>query len=258
MNAVRENGMMSTLPHSLPIVVRPIAPQEVERIVLRCWPEDARALDRLFARQGTIGMAAWEGDVCAGTLHGYRVELPGGRNADWPAWNDWWSPMAGQVDLGLRGPAWCHACCHVGRTLARAAESDDPDRRYFGRGIGTALCQASVRWAWEQDYAAVLAMGAPAGLFSFAVWAGHLPWTTYARLGFEVAAVGQGSSAGEGASLPAWAEGDSPPEVMAEVRAALATGRPATSFHERLMVFRLRGAGAGGRVGPEQMLGTMA
>lgn len=232
------------------VTVRPIVSGELGRIVLRCWPE-RDVLDRLFAEQGTIGMAAWEGDQCVGLLHCYHIVLPEGTGwvSTWGA-NWWcgepddptdyvftdrlrWGP--GKTKLEMTGAVWCHACCHVGRTLQAAAVSDDPDPRYFGRGIGTALCEASITLAREHDYAAVLARGVPEGLRELAIWAGALPWTTYVRLGFmEV------SPAGVDDELPLWARGDCPPEVWAEIEAARAGGRPEHEFHEHLMVLNLR------------------
>jgi hypothetical protein len=47
-----------TSPDGTTITVPPIEPEELDRIVLRCWP-DRETLDRLFAKQGTIGMAAF-------------------------------------------------------------------------------------------------------------------------------------------------------------------------------------------------------
>ncbi len=238
--------MTLTSSNGTPITVRPIEPEELEHIVLRCWPEEREILERLFAEQGTIGMAAWEGDECVGQLHCYRVALPDGRNESWPEWNGWWpnptwwSQATRKTDLELSSWGWCHACCHVGRTLERASVTDEPDHRYFGRGIGTALCKTSVSWAREYDYAAVLALGAPDRLFEYAVWSGHLPWITYAKLGFEILGGGKvGWDIEEGNELPSWAQGDSPPEVMAEVRAALTAGRPADEIRERPMVLHL-------------------
>jgi GNAT superfamily N-acetyltransferase len=222
------------------VEVRPIRPDETGRIVMRCYP-DGEAVVRLFDRQGTIGMAAWDGDICVGLLHGYAIDVPGAGNPDWPDWNrPAWVSRVLAGELGLTGRVWCHACCHVGRTLAAADESDAPDGQYFGRGIGTALCRASVEWASENGYAAVLADGKPSALFQLAVWHGGLPWTTYAKLGFE-------SSWREAKDdeLPGWAKGNSPPEVMDEVRAALASGRPPTDLPCRLMVRRLEGAERG-------------
>lgn len=289
--------MALTLPDGIPITVRPIERNELDRVVLRCRPDD-RTIGRLFDEQGTIGMAAWEGDRCVAQLHCYRVMLPDGTNENWrDNGANWWSGERGHTQWRVWGPgmqgirvagsAWCHACCHVGRTLeifhretrnlilGLAGENDavperilsalveldvhrisldmiknvlresgypdnverlsgDPDPRYFGRGIGTALCDASVRWAAEHGYAAVMGRGAPDGFFEFATWSGCLPWTTYARLGFEAV------DTGETDELPNWAQGDSPPEVMAQVEAALRAERPKHEIRERLMLLNLK------------------
>lgn len=247
--------MPLTSPDGTLIVVRPIEPGELDRIPLRCWPE-RDALDRLFAEQGTIGMAAWEGKRCVAQLHCYRVMLPDGTNADWPDWNDWLSQrrsvLAAAPALEFTGAVWCHACFHVGRTLESYREEIErgwsprapgTEPGYSGRRIGTALCRESVRWAREHDYVAVLAPGAPDGLIEYAAWAGHLPWTRYAKLGFETVDVPE-----HGDELPGWARGErrgvpeylvTPPEVMAEVRGALDAGRPPHEFRERLMMLHL-------------------
>lgn len=230
---------MSNASTIAPFTVGPIEQSDLERVNLRCWP-DRPVIDRLLATQGTIGVAAWEGDTCVGMLHCYRIALPGWESADWPDWNAWWQPTAQpesapRRDIGIEGMAWAHACCHVGRTLASAQHSDNPNAQYFGRGIGTALCRVSVEWAREHGYSAVLAAGAPAGLREFAQWTGHLPWTTYAKIGFLAAETPQPLT-----SLPQWAQGHSPPEVMAEVKTALAVGRSPRDFHERMMILNLR------------------
>jgi GNAT superfamily N-acetyltransferase len=264
------------------IDVRPIEQADLECLPLRCWPDRA-SLDRLFTRQGTIGMAAWEGERCVAQLHCYCAALPNGACADWPAWNNWWSDACRAALQSRTGQAWCHACLHVGRTLEtcrqetlalvrrfaerhgwdvgettkalnaldgvsierhRVAEAMRElqasgqtafrtiDDGYQGRGIGTALCQASLTWARERGYAVVLAMGAPRNLFAFAQWSGHMPWTTYTRLGFE------GVPLQEEDEPPAWTA-SAPPEVAAQVRAALDAGRPHAALHERLMVLDL-------------------
>ncbi len=241
-------------PDGIPITIRPIQIDEIDRIPLRCWPEDTATLAQLFESQGTIGMAAWEGDRCVAQLHCYRVVLPHGDNPHWPAWNHWWKPnwwskVVQEAGLDLTGPAWCHACCHVGRTLETIRGMTDSDlveeassvrngadSRYFGRGIGTALCQASLHWAWDHDYLAALALGAPQGLFEFAVATGQLPWTTYTRLGYESL-----SLISTAAGLPRWAQGHGSPEVTAEAQAALAAGQSIHDFYERLMIMDLRG-----------------
>ena len=114
------------------------------------------------------------------------------------------------------------------RTGATRFVEQEP--RYYGRGIGTSLCKCAVQWARDHGYAAVAGIGAPTGLFEFATWTGHLPHTTYAKLGFR--AIGPMEPQD---SLPGWARGDSPSEVMRQVEEAQKQGRTAESFHERVM-----------------------
>jgi hypothetical protein len=89
---------------------------------------------------------------------------------------------------------------------------------------------------------AVIAPSAPDNLFAYATWAGGLPWTSYAKLGFrEVGSGLRGWSVEEGEELPGWARGASPPEVMAQVKKALASGRSPGEIRGRLMVLELVG-----------------
>ena len=232
---VAETG--PSLRDGTPITIRPIQQGELDRIVLRCWP-DRKTLDRLFTVQGTIGMAAWEGRKCVGQLHCYRVPLPDGENRHWPEWNRWWSKgdrVFGtwgprKVDLGLAGPGWCHACIHVGRTLA-SDTTDEPDTRYYGCGIGTSLCKASVFWARQNGYRAVLAPGAADGLVEFARWSGHLPYTTYVKLGFRAHLV----PPEDNSQIPEWAAGKIHEPIASEIKNALRT-RPPDEILERVMV----------------------
>ncbi|MGI6377157.1 MAG: hypothetical protein ACOX3S_14335 [Anaerolineae bacterium] len=228
-----------TAPDGTRIEVRPASIDQIHLIPWRCWGDDVEVLNKLFAAQETIGMAAWEGDRCVGVLHTFRIELPTtpDRLPD--------ERLQYVMGAGFEGVAWCHACFHVGRTVdTYAAELathdrartifDGTDQRYFSRGIGTALLQESVRWARTHGYEGIIGPGAPSGLFNFCVWAGALPYTTYARLGFEAVRPPQ-----EGDPLPGWAQGDAPPEVLIEARAALRQGRPPHTLNSRVMVLRL-------------------
>ena len=228
------------------ITIRPIESAELDRIVLRCWPP-RETLDRLFRDQGTIGMAAWEGDRNVAQLHCYRVTAPDGKEwkaaEDGPMGANWWTESDrlfegwGQwgplkAELGLSGPIWCHACFHVGRTL------DDPeanDPRYLGRGIGTALCKASVRWAREHGHVAVVAPGSPHDVPEFTSWYGHLPWTTYAGLGF----VAHPVPPRHADQIPGWADGAVHEPIALEIKNALRT-RPMHDLLERVMVLNLK------------------
>ena len=224
-----------TSPDGNPIDIRPIRRDELGRVLLRCLP-DGNRIETMFKAQEVVGMGAWDGDKCIAQLHCYRLILPHGSADNWPAWSrppfiD--DALNDSLDLAVTGTVWCHACFHVGRSIESFSRSDEPDPRYFGRGIGTALCRASIRWAGEHDYQAILAPGTPENLFAFAVVAGGMPWTNYQKLGFSEVALDVGDD------LPDWAKGDAPPEVMDVVNAALAAGRLKREFHSRLMMLRL-------------------
>lgn len=229
-------GKVPTSPNGSLIDVHPIRRDELGRVLLRCLPDGYR-IETMFKVQEVVGFGAWDGGKCIAQLHCYRLILPHGSADSWPAWS-----RPSFVDsvlngcLGISGPVWCHACFHVGRSIESFARSDDLDSHYLSRGIGTALAQASIRWAQEHDYEAIVAPGTPDGLFAFSVAAGALPWTTYRKLGFSDETLDVGDD------LPDWAKGNAPSEVMEEVKAALAAGRPKQEFHSRLMVLRLRNA----------------
>lgn len=155
--------MTPTSPDGAAIDVRPIRRDELGRVLLRCLPDGYR-IESMFKTQEVIGMGAWDGDKCIAQLHCYRLTLPRGSADNWPAWSrppfiD--DALNGSLDLAVTGPVWCHACFHVGRSIESFSRSDAPDSRYFGRGIGTVLCQASMRWAREHGYQAILAPGTP-------------------------------------------------------------------------------------------------
>jgi len=223
-----------TSPDGTPIEVRPIQREDLGKVLIRCLPDGGR-IETLFKTQQIIGMAAWDGDKCIGQLHCYRLASPGGSADLWPEWS-----RTGAVEaiangtLGITGNIWCHACVHVGRSIESFTDSDAPDSSYFGRGVGTAMCKASVAWARDNGYAAVVAPGSPA-LFEVSQWFGGLPWTTYARLGFDTVPA-------QHDDLPDWAKGNCPPEVMTAVKAALTEGRPVEDFHSKQMLLKLKDA----------------
>ena len=231
---------MKIITHASPdggsIEVSPTRREDLGKVLIRCLPDGYR-VEMLFRTQEIIGFSAWDGDRCIAQLHCYRLILPHGSADLWPVWSRP-SYIDGLLNgrLGITGAVWCHACFHVGRSIESFTHSDDPDSRYFGRGIGTAMAQASVQWAKEHDYEAVIAPGTPDALFAFSVLAGGLPWTTYQKLGFTDETFETGDD------LPDWAKGNAPAEVMKEVEAALAAGRPKKEFQSKLMVLRLKNA----------------
>ena len=221
-------------PGGTPIDVRPISRGELGQVLLRCLPDGGR-IETLFKMQETVGFGAWEGERCIAQLHGYRVAPAEGDAGLWPSWS-----RPSYIDdilsgaLAVAAPVWCHACFHVGRSIESFAHSDEPDARYFHRGIGTALARCSVNWARQRGYASVVASGTPDDLFAFSVWAGGLPWTTYRALGFDE--IGRQRPD----TLPEWTKWDAPANVMPAVARALDAGRPKSDLHSRIMVLNLR------------------
>ncbi len=192
-------------------------------------------------KQETMGISAWENDRCVGTLHCYRVDLPEWDDSVFPEWipgqmHLWplgW-PLIEARDRGLApgGPVWGHSCFHVGFLHDRSK----PDARYYRRGLATAMCRRSVQWARDQGYWGVLAQGGPADLGPFLHWMGVLPWTTYARLGFETFAIEPLDP-----DLPWWAQvKKAAPDTLAAVQKALARGTKPTELCSRVMLLRLK------------------
>jgi GNAT superfamily N-acetyltransferase len=220
-------------------VIRPIESADLDRVSGACW-ESRETQARILDRQGILGMAAWQGSRCVGQLHAYRVTFPQWDDSHFPgygrtrpvSWPLGW-PLLAAREKGLRfdGPVWGHACFHVGFA---DPEARCADRTFFGRGIGSVLCEASVQWARDHGYAAVLAQGGTKAAPEYNVWMGCLPWTTYARKGFVCVAQEE-----DGIQLPWWARGEAKPEVMQQMQEALAAGTPVDELCARAMVLRL-------------------
>lgn len=234
--------MIHYLSDSVELQYRPIERGDLEQIDLDCWPTSRRRREALFARQGTIGMAALEDERCVGMLHCYGLTLPEVDRSGFPEWTEtdfvrWplgWAIMkaAEMVELHEKR-IWGHGCFHVGRGKKSNGEAESWDPNYCARGIGTSLARESIRWAREQGYEAIIAMGAPRDSFEYAVWLGVLPATSYERLGFEE--LGREEN---GKRLPWWVE-EAPPAVQAEVEHALEAGASAYDLCGRLMVLKL-------------------
>jgi hypothetical protein len=220
------------------VVIRPIEKSDLDSISGVCW-ENRETQTRLLQQQDILGMAAWEGPLCVGQLHCYSVTLPNYDDSNFPgygrarpvSWPLGW-PLLAAREKGAQfdSPVWGHACFHVGFV---GPDAHRPNRAYFGRGIGTAMCRASVQWAREHGYAAVLAQGGTKTTPEYNVWMGCLPWTTYAQMGFVSLALEEG-----GRELPWWAKGEASPETMEQVQAAVDAGCEAKELCARTMVLR--------------------
>ena len=218
--------------------IRPIEAGDLDQVSDACW-ENRQIQMRLLEQQEILGIGAWEGTICVGQLHCYRVDLPEYDDRNFPgygrdrpvSWPLGWPLLAAkEKGLSFDRPVWAHACFHVGFTpkVQRA------EPKYFGRGIGTAMLRVSVQWARDHDYPAVIAQGGPKVVAGYNVWMGCLPWTTYAAFGFESVAMEE-----DGLQLPWWAQGEAPPEVMKQLGEAQSTGRSVDDLCARLMILYL-------------------
>jgi GNAT superfamily N-acetyltransferase len=221
------------------ITIRSIYQQDLDDVAGMCW-ENRETQVRLLERQEILGFGAWDAEKgSVGTLHCYRVTLPDWDDSDFPGYGrarleDWplgWPLLAARKQgLAFDGPVWGQACFHVG-ILPNTWQADS---RYFRKGTGTALLEASVEWAREHDYAAVIGHGGSPIVPAYNTMMGCLPWTAYQKLGFETQAIEE-----DGQRLPWWVEtkGEA---IQEQVEQALAEGKAIADIAARLMVLRLR------------------
>jgi GNAT superfamily N-acetyltransferase len=220
------------------VLIRPIYRQDLDAVAAMCW-EDRDTQLRILEKQEILGFGVWDAEnTSIGTLHCYRVTLPEWDDSDFPGYGrarlqDWplgW-PLLAAREKGLEfdGPVWGQACFHVG-ILPNTWQADP---RYFRRGIGTALLEASVAWARDRGYAAVIAHGGSPIVPVYNTMMGCLPWTAYQKLGFETQAIE------DGARLPWWVASKGQ-NIQEQVERALAEGKEIPDIAARLMVLRLR------------------
>ncbi|MGC9347396.1 MAG: hypothetical protein ACP5JG_04580 [Anaerolineae bacterium] len=218
--------------------IRPIYADDLDDVSGMCW-ENRETQQRILEKQEILGIGAWDDEnVCVGQLHCYEVTLPEWDDSDFPGYGrarleDWplgWSLLAArEKGLEFDGPVWGHACFHVG-VLPDTLQADT---EYFRRGMGTALLEASVAWAQKHNYDAIIAHGGPRIIPAYNTMMGCMPWTSYAKLGFETKAFEEDAE-----RLPWWAEtkGEG---IKAQVNRALAEGHEIKDIVARLMVLRL-------------------
>jgi GNAT superfamily N-acetyltransferase len=219
--------------------IKLIVADDLDDVSGMCW-ENRETQLRILEKQEILGIGAWdEKDVCVGQLHCYEVTVPGwddsvfpdyarNRLEDWPL--GWPLLAAKEKELEFDGPVWGHACFHVGVL----PDTWHAEPEYFERGIGTAMLEASVAWARDHDYAAIIAHGGPKIIPAYNNMMGCMPWTSYAKLGFETKAFEEDAE-----RLPWWIEskGD---EIKSQVDRALEEGHELEDIVARLMVLRLR------------------
>jgi len=213
--------------------VRPITRDDLALIPSKCW-QSAEVQQILLQEQNILGFAAWDADQCIGSLHCYRVMPPAWDSPLFPeygrrephAWPLGWPLQAAQKH-GISGPLWCNACFHVGLKLGFR----DADPTLFRRGIGKALCRASLLWAQGNRYAAVLGIAGSNAIPDYNVMMGCLPVKVYEELGFRSLAWEC-----EDNQLPWWTDKFSP-AVAEQVQQVLKNGGSARDVCARAMLF---------------------
>lgn len=218
--------------------IRPIAEESLDSVNPKCW-ENRETQRRILSKQGILGFGAWDdAGVCIAQLHCYEVRLPDWDDTVFPGYarnrlEDWplgW-PLLAARDKGLAylKPVWGLSCFHVG--LLPGVFDADP--RYSHRGIGSALLNASVSWALDHEYAAVLAHGGSHILPQYNVWMGCLPWKAYYAVGFKTIAFEEDAK-----RLPWWKAKDHP-ELIRQLEEELTRGRALEDLCARCMVLEL-------------------
>lgn len=218
--------------------IRPIVASDLDDVSGMCW-EDRETQMKILEKQGILGFGAWDDEgICVGQLHGYAVSLPGWDESVFPGYarnrlEDWplgW-PLLAVREQGFEfdGTVWGHACFHVGVLPG----TWNATSAYFERGMGTALLEASVMWAKDHNYAAIIAHGGPKIVPAYNTMMGCMPWTAYAKLGFETKAFEEDAE-----RLPWWVEtkGD---EIKSQVDQALIEGHALEDIVARLMLLHL-------------------
>jgi len=159
---------------------RPLERAEIEDVPLSCQGTREQVVERI-AEVGSSAMLAFEADRHVGQLQ-FRPYISGTTSPD--GINDplYW------MDFGSHAPPLPERtlalfCYHVGQLESGSAR----DPRYFGRGMGTDLLDATVLWARSSGFQAVVAKGVPP-TWPIPQFMGGMPPGVYASRGFEEAA----------------------------------------------------------------------
>ena len=227
--------------NELDYIIKPITLSNLEAVNQDCWQSRDAQL-KLLSRQEILGFGAFIDGVCVGSLHCYKIEsididdslFPNyarNRLEDWPL--GW--PLLALKAKGIvfSRPIWGHACFHVGRLV----NTHHSDATYISKGIGTALLEASIDWAKEHNYAAVVAHGGSKKVSEYNMIMGCLPYTTYERYGFKVVAIEE-----NGQKAPWWTtvgESWDDEKLQAQLKAAYVDNIDFSDIAARLMVLNI-------------------
>ena len=156
---------------------RPLERADLEHVPLSCQGDREQIVER-FAEIGSSAMLAFEGARHVGQLQ-FRPYVPGTASPDgindplyWMDFEDRAPPLPERT-LAL-------FCYHVGQ-LESGSERDPG---YFGRRMGTGLLDATLVWARESGFRAVVAKATPP-TWPIPQFMGGMPAGVYTSRGFE-------------------------------------------------------------------------
>ena len=152
---------------------------DVEDVPLSCQGSREQIVDRI-AEIGSSAMLAFEGTRHVGQLQ-FRPYVSGTTSPD--GINDplYWMDFGGHAPP-LPERTLALFCYHVGQLEDGGAR----DSRYFGRGMGTGLLDATLAWARQSGFQAVVAKATPP-TWPIPQFMGGMPLQVYASRGFEEA-----------------------------------------------------------------------
>jgi hypothetical protein len=156
---------------------RPLERADLEGVPLSCQGSRAQITDRI-AEIGSSAMLAFEGSRHVGQLQ-FRPYVPGTRSPD--GINDplYWMDFEGH-EPPLPVKTLALFCYHVGQL----EDGGERDPRYFGRRMGTGLLDATLAWARQSGFRAVVAK-ATSSTWPIPQFMGGMPVRVYASRGFE-------------------------------------------------------------------------
>jgi GNAT superfamily N-acetyltransferase len=175
----REHGAKMSDPNS-EFRYRLLERADLEGVPLSCQGTREQIAGRI-AEIGSSAMLAFEGSRHVGQLQ-FRPYVSGTRSPD--GINDplYWMDFEGR-EPALPEKTLALFCFHVGQL--EAGQARDP--RYFGRGMGTGLLDATLAWARRAGFQAVVAKATPP-TWPIPQFMGGMPLRVYASRGFEEAA----------------------------------------------------------------------
>ncbi len=160
---------------------RPMKVEDFGAVECKHWASPAE-VEEYIERQGIASMLAYDAERCVGQLYLKEYDRGFRDVAGWYG-ERCWADFRIAEPLELQGRWLTLGCYHVGWM---------PDGRKLrslrGKGIGTALLKAAIRWFEAQDAIdGLLSWALVPGSHAMLEKAGQIPYTVYRRFGFREA-----------------------------------------------------------------------